>query len=73
MKLLCFDIETTGLDAARDEVTMICTQDVETQLWCSQPQRRASTSMDVDVDSVEAEVNAYTTVQQVPLDKDPLT
>jgi DNA polymerase III epsilon subunit-like protein len=28
MKLLCFDIETTGLDAARDEVTMICTQDV---------------------------------------------
>ena len=30
MKLLCFDIETTGLDAGRDEVTMICTQDVET-------------------------------------------
>jgi len=30
MKLLCFDIETTGLDAARDEVTMICTQDVRT-------------------------------------------
>ena len=30
MKLLCFDIETTGLDAARDEVTMICTQDVQT-------------------------------------------
>ena len=31
-----------------------------------------STCMDVDVDSVEAEVNAYTRVQQVPLDTDPL-
>ncbi len=31
-----------------------------------------STSMDVDVDSVEAELNAYTRVQQVPLDTDPL-
>jgi DNA polymerase III epsilon subunit-like protein len=30
MKLLCFDIETTGLDALRDEVTMICVQDLET-------------------------------------------
>jgi DNA polymerase III alpha subunit (gram-positive type) len=30
MNVLCFDIETTGLDAARDEVTMICTQDVRT-------------------------------------------
>ena len=30
MKLLCFDIETTGLDAMRDEVTMICLQDLET-------------------------------------------
>jgi DNA polymerase III alpha subunit (gram-positive type) len=30
MNILCFDIETTGLDAARDEVTMICTQDVRT-------------------------------------------
>ncbi len=30
MKILCFDIETTGLDATRDEVTMICTQDVQT-------------------------------------------
>ena len=30
MVLLCFDIETTGLDGSRDEVTMICTQDVET-------------------------------------------
>jgi hypothetical protein len=28
--------------------------------------------MDVDVDSLEAEVNAYTRVQQVPLDTDPL-
>jgi hypothetical protein len=30
--------------------------------------------MDVDVDSVtvEAELNAYTRVQQVPLDTDPL-
>jgi hypothetical protein len=31
-----------------------------------------STSMDVDVDSVEGELNAYTRVQQVPLDTDPL-
>ena len=31
-----------------------------------------SRSMDVDVDSVEAELNAYTRVQQVPLDTDPL-
>ena len=31
-----------------------------------------STSMDVDVDSVESELNAYTRVQQVPLDTDPL-
>ena len=31
-----------------------------------------STSMDVDVDSVESELNAYTKVQQVPLDTDPL-
>ncbi len=31
-----------------------------------------STYMDVDVDSVEAELNAYTRVQQVPLDTDPL-
>ena len=31
-----------------------------------------STSMDVDVDSVESEQNAYTRVQQVPLDTDPL-
>ena len=31
-----------------------------------------STCMDVDVDSVEAELNAYTRVQQVPLDTDPL-
>ena len=31
-----------------------------------------STSMDVDVDSVDAELNAYTRVQQVPLDTDPL-
>ena len=30
MKLLCFDIETTGLDAMRDEVTMICLQDLVT-------------------------------------------
>jgi DNA polymerase III alpha subunit (gram-positive type) len=30
MNVFCFDIETTGLDAARDEVTMICTQDVQT-------------------------------------------
>jgi hypothetical protein len=30
------------------------------------------TCMDVDVDSVEAELNAYTRVQQVPLDTDPL-
>ena len=27
--------------------------------------------MDVDVDSVEAELNAYTRVHQVPLDTDP--
>jgi hypothetical protein len=31
-----------------------------------------STSMDVDVDSVETELNAYTKVQQVTLDTDPL-
>ena len=31
-----------------------------------------STSMDVDVDSVETDLNAYTRVQQVPLDTDPL-
>ena len=31
-----------------------------------------STCMDVDVDSVEAELNAYTRVQQVLLDTDPL-
>ena len=31
-----------------------------------------STSMDVDVDSVESELNAYTRVQQVPLGTDPL-
>ena len=30
MKFLCFDIETTGLDASRDEVTMICSQDLQT-------------------------------------------
>ena len=30
MKFLCFDIETTGLDASRDEVTMICSQDLHT-------------------------------------------
>jgi len=30
MKFLCFDIETTGLDATRDAVTMICTQDLTT-------------------------------------------
>ena len=28
--------------------------------------------MDVEVDSVESELNAYTRVQQVPLDTDPL-
>jgi hypothetical protein len=28
--------------------------------------------MDVDVDRVESELNAYTRVQQVPLDTDPL-
>ena len=28
--------------------------------------------MDVDVDSVESELYAYTRVQQVPLDTDPL-
>ena len=28
--------------------------------------------MDVDVDSVETELTVYTTVQQVPLDTDPL-
>jgi hypothetical protein len=31
-----------------------------------------STSMDVDVDSLEAELNAYTRLQQVPLNTDPL-
>ena len=31
-----------------------------------------STCMDVDVDSVETELNAYPSVQQVPLDTDPL-
>ncbi len=31
-----------------------------------------STCMDVDVDSVEAELNAYSRVQQVPLETDPL-
>ena len=31
-----------------------------------------STSVDVDVDRVETELNAYTRVQQVPLDTDPL-
>lgn len=30
MRFLCFDIETTGLDALRDEVTMICSQDLAT-------------------------------------------
>ena len=30
-----------------------------------------STCMDVDVDSVETELNVYTRVQQVPLDTDP--
>jgi DNA polymerase III epsilon subunit-like protein len=30
MKFLCFDIETTGLDATRDEVTMICSEDIAT-------------------------------------------
>lgn len=30
MKFLCFDIETTGLDALRDEITMICSQDLMT-------------------------------------------
>lgn len=30
MKFICFDIETTGLDALRDEVTMICSQDLAT-------------------------------------------
>jgi len=30
MKFLCFDIETTGLDATRDEVTMVCTKDLAT-------------------------------------------
>jgi len=30
MKFICFDIETTGLDALRDEVTMICSQDLQT-------------------------------------------
>ena len=30
------------------------------------------TSIHVDVDSVEAQLNAYTRVQQVPLDTDPL-
>jgi hypothetical protein len=29
-----------------------------------------NTSMDVDVDSVEAELNPYTRVQQVPLDRE---
>ena len=28
--------------------------------------------MDVDVDSVETDLNGYTRVQQVPLDTDPL-
>ena len=28
--------------------------------------------MDVDVDILEAELNAYTRVQQMPLDTDPL-
>ena len=32
----------------------------------------ASTCMDVDVDSVEANLNAFTRVHQVPLDTDPL-
>ncbi len=31
-----------------------------------------STSMDVDVESVKTELNAFTRVQQVPLDTDPL-
>jgi len=31
-----------------------------------------SKSMDVDVDSVETELNTYTRVQKVPLDTDPL-
>ncbi len=30
MQCLCFDIETTGLDAARDDVTMVCCEDVAT-------------------------------------------
>ena len=30
MVLLCFDIETTGLDGSRDEVTMICAEDFQT-------------------------------------------
>ena len=33
------------------------------------PLRWHSTSMDVDVDSVETELNVYTSVQQLPLDK----
>lgn len=28
MMFICFDIETTGLDPLRDEVTMICSQDL---------------------------------------------
>ncbi len=28
--LLFFDIETTGLDGSRDEVTMVCTENYET-------------------------------------------
>ena len=38
----------------------------------SQTKRRQARSFYVDVDSVEAELNVYTRVQQVPLDTDPV-
>ena len=58
-----------------------CTSKNPFEKSCSQPEYfvnalsdllGVSTSMDVDVDSVEVELNAYTRVQQVPLDTDPL-
>ena len=54
MKFLCFDIETTGLDAKRDEVTMICTEDLVT---AERKSYKFGEAMGDDVSAVKALVS----------------
>jgi hypothetical protein len=64
-KIVYSEIQDTQVDVLHEDVSVHQPSVLSDLLG-------GSTSMDVDVDDVDAELHPYTRVQQVPLDTDPL-